>query len=364
MRVVAADTDLTPGRPRRLLEPRDVHGRQRRASTRARKLRAQIVQARRRDAGASRARRVRWSSGVACRPRATRRARMTRAEAFQLAEAKLRHARLDRLRTTRPKLGGDYRGGTIGASPAYSFTAHVAEVDGRRRDRPRRRARRSGSRTTAAARSTRCSSRARWRARLHGLRRGAAWRSTTSSRVRACTTGPSLLDYRIPTSLDTPELESLIVESMDPEGPYGAKEAGEGPLHPAIPAIANAIYDAVGIRLRPAAVHAARRCSRALRAARARSDARRRAPRREERADARACRSSSSRAPTQRRRGRRAARRAGPGARCWSPAAPTLVPNMKHELCTTRAAWSRSRASRELRGIRATRDGGARASAR
>jgi CO/xanthine dehydrogenase Mo-binding subunit len=60
---------------------------------------------------------------------------------------------------------------------------------------------------------------------------------------------PSLLDYKIPTSLDTPELESLIIESIDPEGPYGAKEAGEGPLHPSIPAIANAIYDAVGVRM-------------------------------------------------------------------------------------------------------------------
>jgi len=60
--------------------------------------------------------------------------------------------------------------------------------------------------------------------------------------------GPSLLDYRMPTSMDTPELESLIVESVDPEGPYGAKEAGEGPLHPSIPAIANAIHDALGIR--------------------------------------------------------------------------------------------------------------------
>ena len=37
--------------------------------------------------------------------------------------------------------------------------------------------------------------------------------------------------------------------SIDPEGPYGAKEAGEGPLHPSIPAIANAIYDAIGVRL-------------------------------------------------------------------------------------------------------------------
>src|SRR6185503_2343867 len=60
--------------------------------------------------------------------------------------------------------------------------------------------------------------------------------------------GPSLLDYRMPTSMDTPELESIIIESVDPEGPYGAKEAGEGPLHPSIPAIANAIHDALGIR--------------------------------------------------------------------------------------------------------------------
>ena len=54
----------------------------------------------------------------------------------------------------------------------------------------------------------------------------------------------------MPTTLDTAEIEALIVESIDPEGPYGAKEAGEGPLHSAIPAVANAIYDAVGIRLR------------------------------------------------------------------------------------------------------------------
>jgi CO/xanthine dehydrogenase Mo-binding subunit len=60
--------------------------------------------------------------------------------------------------------------------------------------------------------------------------------------------GPSLLDYRIPTSLDVPDFKSLIVESVDPEGPYGAKEAGEGPLHPSVPALANAIYDALGIR--------------------------------------------------------------------------------------------------------------------
>ncbi len=61
--------------------------------------------------------------------------------------------------------------------------------------------------------------------------------------------GPSLLDYRIPTSKDCPDFVALIVEENDPEGPYGAKEAGEGPLHPSLPAIANAIYDAVGVRM-------------------------------------------------------------------------------------------------------------------
>jgi CO/xanthine dehydrogenase Mo-binding subunit len=59
---------------------------------------------------------------------------------------------------------------------------------------------------------------------------------------------PSLLEYRLPTFLDMPPVQSIIVEGPDPEGPYGAKEAGEGPLNPVPPAIANAIYDAVGVR--------------------------------------------------------------------------------------------------------------------
>jgi CO/xanthine dehydrogenase Mo-binding subunit len=62
--------------------------------------------------------------------------------------------------------------------------------------------------------------------------------------------GPNLLDYRMQTSLDVPEIQACLVESIDPNGPYGAKEAGEGPLHPAIPAIANAIWRATGVRLR------------------------------------------------------------------------------------------------------------------
>jgi 4-hydroxybenzoyl-CoA reductase subunit alpha len=61
---------------------------------------------------------------------------------------------------------------------------------------------------------------------------------------------PGLLEYRSPSSVESPEIECIIVESIDPEGPFGAKEAGEGSLAATIPAISNAIYDAVGIRLR------------------------------------------------------------------------------------------------------------------
>ncbi len=60
---------------------------------------------------------------------------------------------------------------------------------------------------------------------------------------------PDLLDYRIPTSVDTPPIEAVIVESPDANGPYGAKEAGEGPLHSVIPALCNAVFDAIGVRI-------------------------------------------------------------------------------------------------------------------
>ena len=61
---------------------------------------------------------------------------------------------------------------------------------------------------------------------------------------------PGMLEYRSPSSAESPEIECFIVESIDPEGPFGAKEAGEGSLAATIPAISNAIYDAVGVRLR------------------------------------------------------------------------------------------------------------------
>jgi 4-hydroxybenzoyl-CoA reductase subunit alpha len=173
--------------------------------------------------------------------------RMSTRDAFQLAEAKR-----DTLGATgaynTPELGGKYRGGTIGASPAYSFTAHVAEV-------------------SVDVETGRIHCDKIWVAHdcgralnptlVAGQMEGSVYMGAAEALMeehavdqRGLHVRPSLLDYPLPTSLDTPEIQSLIVESVDPEGPYGAKEAGEGPLHSAIPAIANAVYDAVGIRLR------------------------------------------------------------------------------------------------------------------
>src|ERR1700740_3251736 len=61
---------------------------------------------------------------------------------------------------------------------------------------------------------------------------------------------PGLREYRSPASVESPAVEPIIVEGIDPEGPFGAKECSEGALAATIPAIANAIYDAVGVRLR------------------------------------------------------------------------------------------------------------------
>jgi 4-hydroxybenzoyl-CoA reductase subunit alpha len=60
---------------------------------------------------------------------------------------------------------------------------------------------------------------------------------------------PSMLEYKSPTSLDMPEIFTDLVEDPDPEGPFGAKEVGQGPLLPIMPAVANAVFDAVGVRI-------------------------------------------------------------------------------------------------------------------
>lgn len=179
--------------------------------------------------------------------RANEERNITTRRAFEIAEA-----RCDTLGSTgsynTPKLGGDYRGGSIGASPAYSFTAHVVEVEVDER---------TGMLTVPNVWVAHDCGRALNPMLVAGQMEGSAYMGIVEALFEdhkvnrfGLHAGPSLLDYPLATSVDCPDLHALIVESIDPEGPYGAKEAGEGPLHPALPALSNAIYDAVGIRLR------------------------------------------------------------------------------------------------------------------
>jgi hypothetical protein len=58
-----------------------------------------------------------------------------------------------------------------------------------------------------------------------------------------------MLEYKSPTALDMPDVDTVLVEDPDPNCPFGAKEAGQGPLLPVMPAVANAIFDAIGVRI-------------------------------------------------------------------------------------------------------------------
>ena len=65
---------------------------------------------------------------------------------------------------------------------------------------------------------------------------------------RGRVTNPGLLDYKVLSPHETPDIRVIVVESEDKEGPFGGKEAGEGPLLPILPAVGNAVYDAIGYR--------------------------------------------------------------------------------------------------------------------
>ena len=66
---------------------------------------------------------------------------------------------------------------------------------------------------------------------------------------------PSMLEYKSPAFHDMPEIVSYMIETDDERGPFGAKEAGQGPLLPIMPALANAIFDAVGVRIDQVPIH-------------------------------------------------------------------------------------------------------------
>lgn len=145
--------------------------------------------------------------------------------------------------------GGAFKGAGVGPSPAYSYAAQVAEVSVDEE---------TGHVTVHKIWAAHDCGRALNPLGVEGqiigsvsmglgqaLQEEIAWNAGRAM-------NPGLLNYATPASIESPIVEPIIVESNEPEGPFGAKEAGEGSLAATIPAISNAIFDAVGIRLHEA----------------------------------------------------------------------------------------------------------------
>ena len=147
---------------------------------------------------------------------------------------------------TPPKLAGPYKGAGVGPSPAYSYSAAVVEVD----CDPR-----TGEVRVPEVWIAHDIGRAINPMLVIGQVEGSVYMALGEALMEEQTFRlglhkcPSLLEYKSPTALEAPIMHTYLVETIDREGPFGAKEAGQGPLLPVIPAVANAIYNALGVRI-------------------------------------------------------------------------------------------------------------------
>jgi 4-hydroxybenzoyl-CoA reductase subunit alpha len=144
-------------------------------------------------------------------------------------------------------MGGKFKGATAGLAPAYSMNAYVAEVDVDVETGVWR-----CTHVWAAHDCGRVLNRLAVEGQIEGsihMGLGQVMTESLEYLVDGQLRTSNLLDYKIPTPLEMPKVECILVESNDAEGPFGAKEAGEGPLLPILPAVVNAIYDAVGTRV-------------------------------------------------------------------------------------------------------------------
>jgi 4-hydroxybenzoyl-CoA reductase subunit alpha len=145
-----------------------------------------------------------------------------------------------------PKRAGKYKGGGVGPSPCYSYSACVVEltVDDE-----------TGAIDLENVWIGHDVGRALNPLLVEGQVEGSVYMGIGEALMeeqvfrKHLHKNPSMLEYKSPTTLETPEIHTILVETDDPEGPFGAKEAGQGPLLPVIPAIANAIHHALGIRI-------------------------------------------------------------------------------------------------------------------
>ncbi|MCR4419762.1 MAG: 4-hydroxybenzoyl-CoA reductase subunit alpha [Clostridia bacterium] len=147
-----------------------------------------------------------------------------------------------------PKLGGTQKGATVGTSPAYSAAVQVAEVEVDEE---------TGEIKVVEAWDVHDSGFVVNPALLHGQVHGAfsmglgetIWEEVLFDEKGRLLNG-NLAEYRLPTALDMPPVTSELVESSDPNAPWGVKEVGEGATTPTLGCVANAIYDATGVRVR------------------------------------------------------------------------------------------------------------------
>src|SRR6202045_5100163 len=141
--------------------------------------------------------------------------------------------------------GKKYRGSAIGGTMGYSYSAQVVEVSVDEE---------TGVVTVDKVWVAHDCGRALNRLTVEGQVQGSVWMglgqamSEETGFHNGLMLTANMLDYRVPTIQDSPPIEVGIVESMDPHGPFGAKEAGEGSLAAFLPALTNAIADATGIR--------------------------------------------------------------------------------------------------------------------
>ena len=155
---------------------------------------------------------------------------------------------------TPPRSAARYKGGGVGPSPTYSYTASVVEVE----VDPE-----TGWVTVPKVWIAHDIGRALNPTLVRGQVEGdvymalgeALMEEQTFRRLPARLSGalvhkfPSMLEYKSPTTHDMSEVITDLIEDPDPAGPFGAKEVGQGPLLPVMPAVANAVYDAVGVRV-------------------------------------------------------------------------------------------------------------------
>jgi len=178
---------------------------------------------------------------------------MAFAEAVQVAEAS--GGTVGTVGSYRPpRAPGRYKGAGVGPSPAYSYSAAVVEVTV---DEPTGIVR--VEKVWIAHDIGRALNPVLVRGQVEGsvymalgeaLMEEQAFRRLPARLSRALVhQTPSMLEYKSPASLDMPDIETILIEAPEPGGPFGAKEVGQGPLLPVPPAVANAIHDAVGVRV-------------------------------------------------------------------------------------------------------------------